>query len=92
MRKSKLSRQKFSPTEGPLVDYVLSRYITTEQAAHLLGIIPTSVNHLIHKGKIKGLKLGRDWLVLKSSLVDYLQTKSTKGRPTSRSPKLKKTL
>ncbi len=59
----------------------LSDYVTTQAAADLLGVITTSVNHLLASGRLKGIKLGRDWLVFRPSIEAYLETKSTKGRP-----------
>ncbi len=70
----------------------LNQYVTTDQAAELLGVLPSSVNHLIYNHKIQGIKIGRDWLVFRPSLESYLETKSTKGRPPSKSPKLKRNM
>ncbi len=69
----------------------LSQYATTEQAAELLGVIPTSVNHLLVSGRLVGIKWGRDWLVYRPSIEEYLKTKSTKGRPPKNSPKRQRT-
>ena len=41
----------------------LSQYVTTKQAAEMLGLATTSINHLLAAGRIKGKKLGTIWLV-----------------------------
>ena len=64
----------------------LTKYITTEQAAQILGVLPTSINHLIYGGKVKAQKRGRDWLVFQPSVEKYLANKSKRGRPSSGSP------
>lgn len=68
----------------------LNQFVTTGEAAELLGVIRSSVNHLIYSGRIQGKKFGRDWLIYRPSLISYLQSKSTKGRPSTNSPRLKK--
>ena len=60
----------------------LSGYVTTGEAADLMGMWNKSVRNLIKFGKIKALKVGRDWLIAKSSIAEYQKTKSAKGRPT----------
>ncbi len=60
----------------------LADYVTTAEAAERLGMWPKSVRNLLKAGRLHGLKVGRDWLVKKSSLAQYPKTKSPKGRPT----------
>ncbi len=36
----------------------LTQYVTTRQAADSLGVVTDHINHLLAKGKIKGVKLG----------------------------------
>ncbi len=62
----------------------LSRYVTTKQAAEILGVDRTQAARLVKAGKLKGVKLGHDWLVSRDSISKYQQTKSPKGRPPSR--------
>ena len=64
----------------------LTKYVTTDQAAELMGVLPTSINHLIHDGRLKAIKLGRDWMVFVPSIEKYRETKSKRGRPSSRVP------
>lgn len=41
---------------------------SVEYAAEQLGLHPTQIRHLLRSGKIKGIKLARDWVVLE---LDY---------------------
>ncbi len=67
----------------------LSRYVTTREAAEMLGVATEHINHLLLRGKLRGIKPGgRDWLVFTPSIEKYNETKSAKGRPRSRKPKL----
>lgn len=66
----------------------LTQYVTTAKAAELLGLVPTSVNHLLKDGRIKGHKFGHYWMVYVPSIEKYLETKTPTGRPPSRSPQL----
>lgn len=63
----------------------LTQYVTTKEAAELLGVDRTHVNHLLRENRIKGIKLGWNWLVFKPSLGAYLETKDPKGRPPTHS-------
>ena len=66
----------------------LSDYVTTQQAAELLGVVRRSVNHLIADGKLKGKRMGKDWLVYRPSLEEYESNKSAAGRPRSGEPQI----
>ncbi len=77
-----LARQPQMPSHD------LREYITTRQAADLLGLIVTSVNHLLYDGRLQGIKIGRDWFIYRPSIGNYLKTRSPKGRPSSKRPKL----
>ncbi len=60
----------------------LAGYVTTGEAADLMGMWNKSVRNLIKFGKLKALKVGRDWLIARSSIAEYQKNKSAKGRPT----------
>ena len=65
----------------------LSKYVTTRQAAEMLGTATTHINRLLIDGKLNGIKPGgHDWLVFQPSLEKYLANKSRRGRPTSKTP------
>lgn len=52
---------EFDPTE----------WITTSQAAELLGYDYAHIRYLLRKGKLQGFKMGRDWLVSCASAQTY---------------------
>ncbi len=62
----------------------LTQYVTTRQVADSLGVVTDHINHLLAKGKIKGIKLGYSWLVYVPSLAEYQKSKFPGGRPRSR--------
>ena len=37
--------------------------LTTTQAAEVLGVTPVRVRQLIEAGRLKAVKVGRDWLI-----------------------------
>jgi excisionase family DNA binding protein len=39
------------------------RYLTTTEAAAILGITRCRVRVLIHEGRLKAQRMGRDWMV-----------------------------
>ena len=66
----------------------LTKYVTTRQAAEMLGVETDHINHLLIAKKLRGVKLGYSWLVFVPSVEKYAETKSNRGRPRSRTPKL----
>ncbi len=66
----------------------LTQYITTKQAAELMGVDQTHINRLLIEKRLKGFKWGHDWMIFKPSIEKYNETKSTKGRPRSHEPQL----
>ena len=67
----------------------ISQYVTTKQAAELLGVAQDHVNHLLITGRLRGIKPGGwHWLVFKPSITSYFKTKSSKGKPSSKAPKI----
>lgn len=69
------------------LERALSEYVTTSEAAELMGMWVRSVRNLIKAERLKAVRVGRDWLVSKASISEYLKTKSTKGRPTKAKPR-----
>ncbi len=60
------------PTIGNEMDY-----LTTAQAAQILGITPEGVLSLLRRGQLKAEKVGRDWLYRRA---DVLRAKERPGR------------
>lgn len=70
----------------------LTKYVTTREAAELLGVDSSRIRGLLLSDRIRGKKLGHDWLVFRPSLEKYLAQKSKRGRPSRKPPKIKITL
>jgi excisionase family DNA binding protein len=49
----------------------IKNIITAAQACEILGITRSGINFLLNRGKIKGWKLGKLWLVDRSSAEQY---------------------
>lgn len=66
----------------------LTKYVTTRQAAEMMGVVTEHINRLLIDGKLRGLKMGNAWLVYVPSIEKYRDTKSKRGHPPSRVPQL----
>jgi excisionase family DNA binding protein len=58
-----------------LMEDAFKGLLTTKQAGERVGMHYTNVLRLLEHGKIKGVKVGRDWLVDPESLDHYATTK-----------------
>jgi excisionase family DNA binding protein len=66
----------------------LAKYVTTKQAAEMLGVGQEHIRKLLNASKVGGIKPGHDWLVFLPSMEKYTETKSKRGRPRSRPQQL----
>lgn len=57
-----------------------NNYITSAQAAHMLGFSADHVRKLLSQGKIKGEKIGRNWIVNKKNLLKIKRQRFPKER------------
>lgn len=64
----------------------LTQYVTTAQAADMLGVVTEHINHLLLAGRLKGTKFGKSWMVYLPSIERYQENKAPGGRPPSRAP------
>ena len=69
-------------------------YLTSSEAAKILGIHPLSIQYLIHQGRLPGEKVANRWLIPRAALVEFAKTyEGKRGRPrqkrkyTKRSPR-----
>ena len=46
------------------------KFLTSVQASQLLGINPDTMRRYLREGKVRALRLGRDWKIPESSLSD----------------------
>lgn len=62
---------------------ITGRYYTVEQAAELLGLTVDSVRRYCNAAepKIRGEKLGRDWLIPEAEIKRYREERRPPGRP-----------
>lgn len=68
-------------------------YISTAEAAKLIGCVSTRVRKLLRENRIAGERVGRDWLVQKASAEAYAASErkpGPKGKPTPKKGKGKK--
>ncbi len=54
-------------------------WLTTRQAAQLIGYHPEYVRQLVKAGKVEAQKIGRDWLIQKNKLLAYTRRVSKTG-------------
>lgn len=88
-QRKKKTDQVTPPTPGDNeMSKDLTKYVTTRQAAELLGVETDHINHLLVAQKITGVKMGYSWLVFIPSIESYQKTKSKRGRPPSRTPQI----
>ena len=60
-------------------------YITVAQAAELAGLTTRHVRWLLQRGLLVGIKPGRDWLLKRSTVMDYVRQARKPGpRPRDR--------
>jgi len=58
------------------------QYITTSEAANLLGVSASRVRQLILEGRLNSVKIGRDQLLIKSEVDDFAsKPRARTGRP-----------
>jgi len=56
------------------------RYITVAEAARRSGYSIRTLQKLLKKGKVKGIKPGRDWFTTLEAVMEY-KRKAIRGRP-----------
>lgn len=54
-------------------------WVTTREAAALTGYQMAHIRNLARSGKIEAQRLGRDWLILRASLLAYKARMDTLG-------------
>ena len=47
--------------------------ISTADAAEILGVHQASVSRMVREGKLRGERIGKIWVVYKSSVEEYLR-------------------
>lgn len=50
---------------------IAAAYLSTSEAAEALGYTTQHTRLLIRLGRLRGIKIGRDWLIEKTSITEY---------------------
>ena len=56
-------------------------FISSKEAAEIAGVTTGYIRRLLLRGRLKGKKLGRDWLVNRKSVQEFVQSPRKTGRP-----------
>ncbi len=64
-------KRKNDLTSAPMPD--LSEYMTTDEAAEVLGFNVKSVRDLVYKGKLKSTHFGRSLLISREGVKEYIE-------------------
>lgn len=59
-------------------------YLTLAEASEEAGLAHDTLRKQIHNERIPGVKRGRDWYIARHDLLNYLETKDPRGRPSPR--------
>jgi len=49
-----------------------NEYLTTSEASETLGYTIQHTRRLVREGRLQGAKMGRDWMILRESLAEYV--------------------
>ena len=63
---------------------MIESYLTTGQASNRFGLSQAHIRRLLGSGTLDGVKMGRDWLVLTTSVEGYVASRSRLGRKSGR--------
>ena len=61
------------------MDIMEEDYISTKEAAKKAGFSEEHIRKLVKKRLLKGRKIGRDWLIVPSSVDEYLASERKRG-------------
>ena len=56
-------------------------YISSKEAGEIAGVTTGYIRRLLLQGRLKGKKIGRDWLVNRKSVQEFVQSPRKTGRP-----------
>lgn len=61
--------------------------LTLAEAAAESGLAASTLRVQLNAGRLQGVKRGRDWLVDATGLMNYLESRSPRGRPAASGPR-----
>ena len=70
----KLYRFRYSST-------MTEEYVTTEEAARIAKVTTGRIRQLLLKGRLKGKHFGRDWMVERNNILEFVSSPRKTGRP-----------
>ena len=59
----------------------LAGLVDCEEAAAILGVSGRRVRHFLAEGRLKGIKVGRTWLIKKAEVLEFATMERKPGRP-----------
>ena len=65
----------------------INDWLTTKDAAEFSGYHIEHIRRLIRAGELRARKWGRDWMVDRSSIIDYVKNVEAKGNRKGPKPK-----
>lgn len=71
MRLSTSFRKFFSETPAFNLMPDLSEFMTTQEAAEVLGFTVASVRQMVYKKKLESIRFGRSLLIPKKAVIEY---------------------
>ena len=60
---------------------MLDGYIGTREASEITGLTSGYLRRLLAQGKIKGKRIGHDWIIDRKSVIKFSKTDRKIGRP-----------
>ena len=58
---------------------MMKGYLTTKQASETYGLSDAHIRRLLESGKVKGEKIGRDWVIRPNALDKYMAHRPKPG-------------
>ena len=65
--------------ERKSLEELTSELISVTDAAKRTGLSPAWIRRLLQRGRIEGVKVGRNWLTTEQAIRDYLETDRRQG-------------
>ena len=63
-----------------LSEIMIRGYMTTKQAGEFLGVNDSRVRQFLLSNRLKGVKIGKTWLVMESSLKRFAKSRDRDRR------------
>ena len=59
--------------EAAAEDFNPTEWVTTKEASNLTGYTPAYFRQLIARGRLSGIKVGRDWILNRAEVLAYAE-------------------